>query len=885
VTSPPRLARWMVTALVHEPTREYLLGDLDEQFADAVRDHGSRRARRQYWSQSLRSITPARAIRRTPGTHRAFDAAQGWPIGRLDMSRVWMDLVVGIRTIRRSPGYSAITMLTLALAIGANTLLFSIANPLVVRPLPIEDPDRLGWIGLSNQQRGVERSPASLPEFLEWRRMTSFASLAAYSMRFGTLVGHGDAKRLQVAHATANLFDVWGLQLERGRRFQRGEDSAGRPPSGILSYRFWQREFQGDPNVIGQTYLLDGQPLTIVGVLTQAIEIGNLANIDAWTPLALDATEPRDRRTLRVVGRLARTASLVSADAELQTIVASQAREHPQAYAGWEAHVRSTRNALAAGDTWVVLGLLGVIVVFVLLIACANLANLVLARLVARRKEQGVRLALGASRWQVIRPVLLESVVLSIGGGLLGLALAHAGLRIIQAAATDNFLRTMVQIDGNVMIFTALLSFVTPLLFTLWPALSTGRSVQSEALHGARTSAGRTTSRRRSLLIGSQVALAFSLLVVSALVVQSMLNLRRINFGFDVAALLTYKLDLPADRYPTPAAQADFARVLEARLAAIPGVTGAGLTSLAPALDDDVVKPLSNTLHDGVKIEERPWACWFDVSPGFFQAAGIRVLAGRPFGADDAAGRQQVAVLNKMAAERYFDSVQNAVGRTVTIHDAERGDRAVTIVGVVTDTRDSEVIRTSPQIYVPIDQWPLPAVTVFVRSADPAARAQDVQSLMRGVDPMVAISELKTMSRIIDDELASSRIVNGLFVGFALLALALAAAGLFGVISYSVGQRRRELGIRLALGASPAGIGRMIVLEGLRIVGIGLIVGLILAVLLARASTSLLVGVTASDPSTFLGVGALILIVTLLAAWAPAARAMRVDPAGTLRAE
>jgi putative ABC transport system permease protein len=867
----------MVTALVGDPTREYLLGDLDEQFADAVRNQGSRRARRQYWSQSLRSIAPARTIRRT--------ADAGPRAGRLDMSRLWMDLVVGIRTILRSPGYSAITLLTLALAVGANTLLFSIANPLVLRPLPIDDPDRLGWIAMSNPERGVERSPASLPDRLEWRRMTSFSSLAGYSMGTATLTGRGDAKRIQVSRATANLFEVWGLRPERGRLLQPGEDSVGRAPSGVLSYRFWQEEFQGDAGVIGRMYLLDGKPLTIVGVLTSAIEIGNLAAIDVWTPLPLDATLPRDRRTVRVVGRLAPEANLASADAELQTIVASQIREHASTNAGWQAHVRSTRFALASGDTWVVLGLLGVIVVFVLLIACANLANLVLARLVARRREQAVRLALGASRWQVIRPVLLESFVLSIGGGLLGLLLAYTGLRVIKATATDVFLRTMVEIDANVLIFTALLSFVTPLLFTLWPAVSNGRTVQSETLHGARTSSGRTTSRRRSLLIGSQVALAFSLLVVSALVVQSMLYLRRVDLGFDAPVLLTYRFDLPADRYPTAAARAEFALGLERRLASLPGVTGAGLTSQMPAIDDDVVRPLSSTLHDGLKAEERPWACWFDVSPGFFRTAGIRVLAGRAFGADDMAGRQPVAVLNQMAAERYFDSVQNAVGRIVTIHDAERGEQSATIVGVVADTRDNRVVRTSPQIYVPIAQWPLSAVTVFVRSDDPAARGRDVQALMRGIDPMVAISELKPMSRIIDDDLASSRIVNGLFAGFALLALALAAAGLFGVISYSVGQRRRELGIRLALGASPAGIGRMIVFEGLRVVGIGMSVGLILAVALARASTALLFGITASDPSTFVGVAALILLVTLLAAWAPASRAMRLNPTETLRAE
>jgi predicted permease len=867
----------MIGALVREPMREFLLGDLDEQFAETLRGRGPRQARRRYWSQAVRSIGPARAIGRRSQAHG--------PRRRFDMSRVMTDLVVGVRTILRSPGYSAITLLTLALAVGANTLLFSIANPLVLRPLPLENPDRLGWIAMANPARGIERSPVSLPDFLEWRRMTSFTSLAGYDLRFGTLTGHGDAKRVRLACATANLFEVWGLRRERGRFLLPGEDAVGRPPSGILSHRYWQQEFQGDAGVVGRVYLLDGKPLTIVGVVAPEIELGNLAEIDIWAPLPLDAAAPRDRRTVRVVGRLAPSATLESADAELQTIVAAQTREDPQTHAGWEARVRSTKSAITGNDTWVILGLLAVIVVFVLLIACANLANLVLARLVARRQEQAVRLALGASRWQIIRPVLLESFMLSLVGGVLGLLVAHAGLRIIRATASDQFMRTMVHIDTNVLLFTAVLSFLTPVLFTLWPALTTGRSVLSETLHGARTSTGRLAGRRRSWLIGSQVALAFALLVVSALVVQSMMYLRRMDLGFDVPALLTYKFDLPEDRYPTPEARAAFVRDLEARLTRLPGVTGAGLSSHVPTLDGDVARPLSGTLHDGVRQEEKPWASWFDVSPGFFDAAGIEVLAGRGFAGDDRAGRQPVALLNRMAAERYFDDVRNAVGRTVTIHDAERGAQPVTIIGVVSDTRDSQVVRTSPQIYVPMGQWPLASVTAFVRSADPAGRAQDVHALMRDVDPMVAISELKTMSQIVDDELASSRIINGLFVGFALLALALAAAGLFGVISYSVGQRRRELGIRLALGASPAGIGRMIVLEGLKIVGIGMAVGLLLAIGLARASSSLLFGITASDPSTFAAVASLILIVTLLASWAPASRAMRVDPAGTLRSE
>ena len=452
--------------------------------------------------------------------------------------------------------------------------------------------------------------------------------------------------------------------------FQPGEDAAGRPPVGVLSYRFWQEKFLGDAGAVGKTYLLDGKPLTIVGVLTPAIEIGNLSAIDLWTPLALDAGAPRDRRTVRVMGRLAPGATLETADAELQPIAAAQRREHPQTNAGWQAHVWPTSAVLASGNTWTILGLLSVIVVFVLMIACANLGNLVLARLVARRHEQAVRLALGASRWQVVRPVFLESLLLSAAGGIAGLGLAHAGMRVMRAAATDMFLRTMVTIDGNVLIFTALLSLVTPLLFTLWPAWSAGRSVASDALHGVRASGARPIRRRRSVLIGSQVALAFSLLVVSALVVQSMAHLRRTDLGFDVASILTFTFDVPGDRYATPEAQLAFVRDVEARLAAVAGAQGAGMSSSVPSIDPESMRPLSGTLRDGLTQAEQPWANWFDVSVGFFQAAGIRVLAGRGFEVGDTVERQPVAILNALAAKRYFDDTGNAIGRTMTIHDA-----------------------------------------------------------------------------------------------------------------------------------------------------------------------------------------------------------------------
>lgn len=880
---PPRVARFMVTAIVRDPLREYLVGDLEEQFA-RMAERSAFRARRRYWSQALRLTLHAASLGRSG--RRAWRGQEiATSFWSFDMRNSIRDLRLGVRAAVRSPGYAAITALTLALAIGANTLLFSIANPLLVRALPIADPATLGWIISSNPEREILRGRSSLPDFLEWRAsLKSFTSLAAYELGSGTLTGHGDARRVEISKATTNLFDVWGLRPAEGRMLQPGEDTPGRPQVAVLSHRYWQDAFAGDRTVVGKTFLLDSKPLTVVGVMGQSIEIGNLSLIDMWVSLPLDASAPRDRRVLRVVGRLAPGATVASADVELQPLLDSQRREYPRANAGWQSHVSSTQAALAGPDTWVILALLGVIVIFVLLIACANLANLVLARLVARRQESAVRIALGASRWQLVRPLLAESLVLSLLGGLIGLGLAYGGLRMITATAFEPFMRSL-SIDRNVLIFNLALSLATPLIFTLWPALSAGRSMAADMLHGARTSGGRVAGRRRNVLVGAQVALALSLLVVSALVVQSMLYLRQIDLGFETRPLLTYRFDLPEGRYADDAARTAFVRDVEEKLAAVPGVQAAALASHMPVFEVDIARKMSGTLHDGQNDNDRPWASWFCVSPGFFRTTGIRVLQGRTFDPADRASGAPVAVLNQMAVERYFDRVDNAIGRTVVIHDEATGDRRVTLVGVVANTRDSQLTRVSPQIYVPLDQWPERAVRALVRADDPASRARDVQALMRALDPEVAVSALKPVSMIIDEELASGRIINGLFVGFAVLALALAAAGLFGVISYSVGQRRREIGIRLALGAAPPAIGRMIVREGLKVVGIGMVVGLLLAVLLANASSSLLFGITASDPLTFSAVVGVILLVTTAATLYPASRAMRVDPARTLRAD
>ncbi len=801
------------------------------------------------------------------------------------MTHLLRDVRLAFRTAWHSPGYSTVAILTLALAIGANTLLFSIANPLIIRGVPIKDPSTLGWVWENNASTGATRTGASIADYLEWRRVAkSFTTLAARDLQGGTLTGLGDAQHVQMVRATANLCDLWGLRPAAGRLFQAGEDEPGRAAVAVLGYSFWKRTFRGDASALGTTLFLDGRPITIVGVMTPEIEVYGYSKVDLWVPLPLDPARPRDERTLRVVGRLASGSTLASADAEMQAIGATQAREHPASNLNWTPQVVSTSTAITGPDTWVLLGLLGVVVGFVLLIACANLANLVLARVARHRHDFAVRQALGASRAQLVRPLVTESLVLGVLGGVAGLGVAQAGLRIINATAHDTLLQ-QIGIDGYVLTFTAVLSIVTPLLFSLGPAIGAGRAATAETLRDARSTGGRSSNRRRNILVAAQVALALSLLVLSGLVLRTVMNFQRMDVGLDVHHELTFTIEPPPYRYADDPARARLVREITRELSAAPGVTSAAVISHLPVFDSDRTYSLSGTLHDSADSSHRPWTTWFAATPDFFRTAGVSLLAGRLIQSGDVAGAEPVAVLSQMAAEEHLGSVAGALGRTLQLDGDGVKHRTVTIVGVVSNTRDANVTRTSPQMYVPFDQWPTAQMTVLVRSEAPEQRAPDVRAAMRRVDPNVAISTPKTTADLVEENTGDNRIVNGMFVGFALLALVLAAAGLYGVISYSVGQRQREIGVRLALGAAPSTIRRMVLFEGLRVTMIGVAVGLVLAAALAQASASVLYGVSPHDPATFVGVTLLIAVVAIFAVWSPAARAMKIDPVRTLRAD
>ena len=801
------------------------------------------------------------------------------------MNNLFRDLRLGVRTTLRSPGYSVVAIVTMALAIGANTLLFSLASPLVVRPLPIGNPDGLGWIRQVNGPRGISTGRTSMPDFLDWRESArSFSSLAAREDGSGTLVGHGDAKRVGLMRVTANLPTIWGLKPHQGRFFHEGEDALGRAPVGVLSYRFWRDEFHADPGVISRTFTLDGQTMTVVGIMSPEIEIGNLAAIDIWVPLPIDRSRPRDSRRLGLVGTLAPGVTLESAGAEMRELAARSAKAYPATNADWEVRVLDTRSSMTGGDTWVILGLMGVVVFFVLLIACASLANLARARLVGRRQDLAVRQAMGASRLQLVRPLVSESLVLGIIGGGLGLLLAMSGLRVINALAFEEFFKTLA-IDRYVLFFNAALSLVTPLMFSLWPAFSQSRQANSETLRGGRVFGSRLSRQRGSFLIVSQVAMALSLLVVSALAVQSMLNLRRTSLGMDVDHVLTFKFDLPADRYSTDDARRAFAQRVSAELQALPGARGAALSSHLPVFDAEVTRTFTGALNDGTAQSGRPYASWFAVTPSFFATMGMPVVAGRTLNEGDRGDRQRVAVLSRAAATKYFSEPGRAVGRTIQLSTGGPETVPVTIVGVVEGTKDTNIKDGTPQIFVPFDQAPGAALTAVVASDAPADRIGDARAVLRRLDAGIALNSPKPIAQIVDEETSSTGIINFIFMSFAGLALLLAAAGLYGVISFTVGQRRQEFGVRLALGAAPGEIRAMVLGQGMKVTLIGVAIGLVLAWGLALASASVLFGVTPEDPLTYVGVTATVLLVAVIAVWVPATRAMRVNPVTALRAD
>jgi len=826
------------------------------------------------------------------------------------MGTLSQDFRYGLRMLRKSPGFTAAAIVTLALAIGANTAIFSVVYPVLLRPLPFRDADRLVTIGESRHKTVCCSYSASYPDFQDWRRNAkSFESLAGYSPDTFTVTGNGEPKTMFCAMATINFFSTLGVSPMLGRDFAPGEElpEGSGPAVAILSYRYWKSDFGGDTNVIGRVVHMDDKPVTIIGVLPRDFEFTPAGIVPFWVPLHLNPyeTTARNARWLNVIARLGAGESLTQAQAEMQTITAQLAREYPQQNAAVNIAVAPLREQIVGNVRsllWVLFGAVG----FVLLIACANVANLLMSRSIDRRREFAIRSALGASQFHLVAQLLIESLLLSLSGAIVGFAAAWLGVWLLVRSLPESQLAAMpylynAGISFPVLCFVAGVSILTAILFGLGPGLSVPQTPITEVLKDeSRGGTSATHGRMRNLLVVIEIAITLLLLVAGSLLLQSIRTLLRQNPGFEPDHVLTFLIYLPGSSYPvekrwpfTNANGLHFAHEFLDRLRHEPGVEGASATNGLPAI--------GNRSTSRFVIEGRPVAAGQEeatvsrrVDADYFSVMKIPLLHGRYFSSADVAGRPWVAIVNQAWVRKYLSSGEDAIGKRLRLTIApEESYRE--IVGVVGDvTEDNLASAPPPTMYFIIDQDSgyTGYLNYVVRTGgDPAALVPAVRTAVTQIDPQLRLMQPQSMQAFLDTSPAVFlRRYPFYFIGsFAALALALAMVGLYGLISFSVVQRTREIGIRMALGAQPQNILAIVIRQGLIAaivgVGVGAAAALVFGVLLTRVMPGFLYGVSSTDWFTFTLVSLLLLLVALAASYIPARRATQVDPIIALRNE
>jgi putative ABC transport system permease protein len=816
------------------------------------------------------------------------------------MTGLTQDIRFAMRGFRRSPGFFAVAVAVLALGIGANTAIFSVVDAVVLRPLPYASPDQLVVVGLGGARGRPGRGTASWPTFRDWRAQSRALELVAYHGGAANLTGAGVPERLSLVASTANLFDLLGTPPVLGRGFAAGDDQPGRNRVVVLSDGLWRRRFGADPRVLGRVLTLDGAPYTVIGVAGPHFRFPphRSAN-DIWVPVPqgdLDANQQVRRFSfLQLVGRMAPGMTLAGAQAELEAAQARVLAQHPEDRdAGGLLTANDLQAELVGTSVRQALFTLLAAVGVVLLIACANVANLLLARGSERARELAVRAALGAGRARMVRQVLTESALLGIAGGALGVGLALWALDALLALVPATMPRpSAIAIDGRVLAFSAAAALVTSVLFGLVPALSAARA----DVHGALKQAGRTGIPGRgrlggALLVG-EIALSFLLLVGAGLALRSFARVTAVDPGFDPRGLLTASVSLPDARYGDRARIGTLFDQLLARARALPGVEGAALAMPLAYTGDSIHLPFvvlpGAGAAPGPAGRQRGIPSRF-VSPEYFRLMGISLVAGRLLDpTDERAGAPAVAVVSESLARDLFRGGP-ALGRRLDVTDGFPGVR--TIVGVVSDARNRLEEPRTPQLYLPFNQptgpIPLSARMLLVRTrgaAGPAAIVKPLQAELAALDAALPLGDVETMEQRLAGSLQQRRLSATLLALFAGLALVLAAAGIYGVTSYAVSQRTRELGVRMALGAQRARVLRMVLGQGLRVGLLGVGLGLGAALASTRLIASQLYGISPTDPPTFVALGGLLLLVTVAAALLPARRATQVDPMVALRAD
>jgi len=790
----------------------------------------------------------------------------------------------------KNPGITAVVVLVLALGIGANTTIFSVVNAVLLRPLPYEDPDRL--VRLSEDSPQVPEMSISYPNFLDWREQNGvFSSIAAMQFRSLNLIGVNEPERLPGRAVSAQFFDVLGVKPALGRSFMAEEDRPGANRVCIVSDGLWKRRFGSDPSLVGKQLTLSDQSYTVIGVLPSSYRFGTPTDI--FVPIGLRADEMMERGSHPGIYAIARLKPGVTVEqARSELINMAQRISQQYSMAGNSATLKPLREVFVEDVRTSLLILLGA-VGFVLAIACANVANLLLARAAARGREIAIRAALGAGRMRIVRQLLTESVLLACLGGIIGLLLALWGIDVLRTASIDSLPTVaVIKLDTSVLIFTFLISILTGIIFGLAPALGASKTDLNETLKESGRGAGASPRRglARNLLIITEVALSLVLLVGAGLLVKSFLRILDTDPGFNPDKLLTVQIARMAGK-DEGRKVSDFFTELNQRLAALPGVEAVAHSNGLPLLG---ASDTSFAIEGRPKPEpgKQPQTMFYVTSPDYLQAMGIRLIKGRFFNSQDTQGSPRVAVIDEAFARQQFPN-EDPIGQRLAGNDNNPSTEIVGVAAHVKHFGLDATERIQPQLYLPFNQAPdsvLPSMggrmNLIIRTAtDPLTLAAAVRREVQAVDRNQPVYNINTMEQTLAQSLATQRLSMTLLTFFAGVALLLAAIGIYGVLSYAVTQRTHEIGLRMALGAQRKDVLKLVVGQGMMLVVVGIIIGLVASFILMRLMASLLYGVSATDPVTFASVALLLAVVALLACYIPARRAMRVDPMIALRYE
>ncbi len=808
------------------------------------------------------------------------------------MSTLLQDLRYGARILLKQPGFTLVAVITLALGIGANTAIFSLVNSILLRPLPFREPDRLVRLIQASPKLGLSTWGVSQADFAAYREQNrSFETVAIYSSSATNLTGEGEPGRLPMANVTADFFKVFGVNPLLGRTFVEGEDAPGKNLVCVISYAFWQRRFGGDPNILGRMLNLNNTPTQVVGVMPANFKFPRL-EIDLWTPLALNPTRTAPYFFV-VIGRLKPGMQVAQAQTDTTEILQNFGRQHPNlseavglAEGNGPRTIVTPIKEVLLGRTQKPLLVLLAAVALVLLIACANVANLLLARATSRTREIAVRISLGATPRRVARQLLTESVLLSFIGAIVGVGLAALAVRMLDKLPITGIARMEeVSLSGSVLAFTLGLTVLTGLLFGLMPAL---RAYAMGITGGMRDGARGSASHRRlnSALVAVQFALSLVLLIGAGLLLKSFQRLESVDLGFNAENTLTMVATLPQAKYDNEEKALRFYDAAIERLRNSPGIKAVGLSTNLPFADGGNVDGFiveGQEPAEGANVSQTEQAEIQSITPGTFQALGIPLLQGRDFQHTDHTNSPRVAIIDEPLARRYWPR-NDAIGRRIQT----TGDREwMTIVGVVGGIKHLNLTEEKrPHIYAAMAQSPAPRAAFVVRTAGPPEAAiPTFRAAIKQLDPDMPLYLVRSMTEIIGETLSTQRLTNMLLTAFAIIALTLAAVGIYSTMSVYVGSRTKEFGIRLALGAQPGALRRDVLRQGLLLTAAGVVVGVAGALAFTRMIKSLLFEVSATDPVVFTAIPLLLVVVSMIACYTPARRATKVDPLVALREE